>query len=98
MYIHMNEEAIKSVADYYGLASQLKQLVEECSELSVATLHYFRNKDSLEKIYEEMADVMIMIRQIIYLLGDDYKEIEEQVDYKLTRQLGRIIQKGGVLK
>lgn len=90
MYIHMNEEAIKSVADYYGLANQLKQLAEECSELSVEALHYIREGRGIERISEEIADVLIMIQQIIYLIGHGYGDIENYAEFKLDRQLSRI--------
>lgn len=90
MYIHMNEEAIKSVADYYGLANQLKQLAEECSELSVEALHYTRERGGTERISEEIVDVLIMINQIIYLLKNDTEKLEKYADFKLDRQLGRI--------
>ena len=90
MYIHMNEEAIKKIADYYGLKSQLKQLAEECSELSVEALHYTRERGGTERISEEIVDVLIMIQQIIYLLKNDTEKLEKYAEFKVNRQLDRI--------
>lgn len=90
MVIRIDEEKVKRIADYYGLRNQLKQLAEECSELSVEALHYTRERGGTERISEEMADVLIMIQQIVYLLRNDTEKLEKYADFKLDRQLGRI--------
>ena len=90
MVIKIDEEKVKRIADYYGLKNQLKQLAEECSELSVEALHYIREGRGIERISEEIADVLIMIQQIIYLLKNDTEKLEKYADFKLDRQLGRI--------
>lgn len=90
MVIKIDEEKVKKIADYYGLKNQLKQLAEECSELSVEVLHYTRERGGTERISEEIVDVLIMINQIIYLLKNDTEKLEKYADFKLDRQLGRI--------
>ena len=89
MVIRIDEEKVKRIADYYGWNNQLKQLAEECSELAVESLHYIR-KGGTERLFEEMADVLIMIQQIIYLIGHGYGDIEKYAEFKLDRQLSRI--------
>lgn len=90
MVIKIDEEKVKQIADYYGLKNQMKQLAEECCELSVEALHYTREKGATERISEEMVDVLIMIQQIIYLLRNDTEKLEKYADFKLDRQLDRI--------
>ena len=90
MVIKIDEEKVKRIADYYGWNNQLKQLAEECSELSVESLHYIREGRGIERISEEIADVLIMIQQIIYLLKNDIEKLEKYADFKLDRQLSRI--------
>ena len=90
MVIKIDEEKVKRIADYYGWNSQLRQLAEECSELSVEALHYTRERGGIERISEEIVDVLIMIQQIIYLLKNDTEKLEKYADFKLDRQLGRI--------
>lgn len=80
---------IMEIADHYGIERQLHQLAEECSELAVEASHSAR-KGTTVKIIEEMADVEIMIEQIIYLAKIDRKDIEECIQYKLERQMRRI--------
>ena len=90
MVIRIDEAKVKKIADYYGLKNQLKQLVEECCELSVEALHYTREMGGTERISEEIVDVLIMIQQITYLLRNDTEKLEKYADFKLDRQLGRI--------
>ena len=92
MNVYADEEKVKKIADHYGIKNQLRQLAEECSELSVEALHCIREKGGTERISEEMVDVLIMIQQIIYFLREDREELEEYADYKLDRQLKRIEQ------
>lgn len=80
---------IMEIADHYGIKKQMRQLAEECSELAVEASHSAR-KGTTVKIIEEMADVEIMIEQIIYLAKIDRKDIEECIQYKLERQMKRI--------
>ena len=90
MVIRIDEEKVKQIADFYGLKNQLKQLAEECCELSVEALHYTREKGGTERISEEIVDVLIMIQQVIYLAKIDRCDIEDCINYKLDRQMKRI--------
>ena len=90
MVIRIDEEKVKRIADYYGWNNQLKQLAEECCELSVESLHYIREGRGIERISEEIADVLIMVQQIIYLIGHGYGDVEKYAEFKLDRQLSRI--------
>lgn len=84
-----DNERIKTIADHYGIKEQLRQLAEECCELAVEANHSAR-KGVTVKIIEEIADVAIMMEQIIYLAEIDRKDIDEVIDYKLNRQIERI--------
>ena len=92
MVIRIDEAKIKEIADNYGLINQLRQLAEECCELSVEALHYTRKKGGTERISEEIVDVLIMIQQIIYLLRNDVKKLEKYAEFKLDRQMNRIME------
>ena len=85
----IRDTRIKTIANHYGTKMQMYQLAEECSELAVEALHSAR-KGTTVKIIEEMADVLIMIEQVIYLAGIDKGDIEDCIDYKLGRQITRI--------
>ena len=80
---------IMEIADHYGIEKQLHQLAEECSELAVEASHSAR-KGVTVKIIEEMADVLLMIEQVVYLSGIAIDDIDECIKFKIDRQLERI--------
>lgn len=88
-------EKIQYIADHYGLKEQLAQTREECAELIVATSKYDRANTGLEQIRaeeqiaEEMADVIIMLSQLEYLLRN-HVEVGYNIQRKLDRQIQRI--------
>ena len=85
----IDDESIKTIADHYGIKKQLRQLAEECSELAVEASHSAR-KGTTVKIIEEIADVQIMIEQIIYLARIDRCDIQDCINFKLDRQMKRM--------
>lgn len=82
---------IEKIALHYGFDSQSRQTIEEMAELTVALskMHREYSKDNLDNIIEELADVQIMIEQMMYLTSskNDVKQIMEQ---KIKRQLARM--------
>jgi NTP pyrophosphatase (non-canonical NTP hydrolase) len=62
---------IETIANHYGLTAQLDQTVEECAELIQAINKYKRDpcRKTRNHVAEEIADVSIMLVQLIYLLG-----------------------------
>lgn len=80
---------IMEIADHYGIEKQLHQLAEECSELAVEASHSAR-KGVTVKIIEEMADVLLMIEQVVYLSGIAIEDIDECIRFKIDRQMKRI--------
>ena len=85
----IEDERIKKIADHYGIEKQLHQLAEECSELAVEASHSAR-KGVTVKIIEEMADVLLMIEQVVYLANIAIEDIDECIQFKIDRQLERI--------
>lgn len=79
------EQYIQKIANYYGLDNQLNKTIEECAELIQA----LAKLESRENTIEEIADVQIMLKQMLYLL-DCEKEVEKVMEYKINRQLERI--------
>ena len=75
MEIMTNEEqqaVLQDAVDTYGMDNQMKVLQEECGELIVAVSHYQRGRvNAFDNIVEELADVTIMIKQMLYALDAD---------------------------
>ncbi len=96
----MYESKIKTIAEYYSTNNQLVQLAEESAELTQATLKYRIThcvnpinfeamRITRQNLMEEMADTLIMIEQLCYLLGCE-QVVKDVVALKLDRQLKRI--------
>ena len=67
----------------WGRDAQFEQLVEECAELIAAVKHYQRNKVTEQVIAEELADVLLMAGQMIYLLGEE--RVQKAVEAKIVK-------------
>ena len=88
------KDKIEYLADTYGYENQSRQLIEEMAELTQAVNHLWRHNDYTEfkhrqAVFEEMADVEIMLEQIKYLLNCR-DEVEEYKRYKVARQIKRL--------
>ena len=80
----MINDELRTIANFYGNATQYDKLQEELGELIEAI-----DEDNLEHVAEEIADVEIMLEQIKYL-SNLYETVKLQKDYKIMRQLQRV--------
>lgn len=78
----------EKIFKHYGEKAQLVQLQEELGELQSAISRYLNGKNN--NMYEEMADVLIMINQFKTSENIVDKIIEDFINEKLNRQLSRI--------
>ena len=94
----LETKKIYEIADKLGKEEILCQLSEECSELIQACLKYRRTMKGLtpktedeirENLFEELADVLLNIQQIMYLFSDEDEKVEESIksiqSYKTNR-------------
>ena len=94
----MKDKLLK-IINHYGIMKQLKYIHSEYFELDEAIIDYRYveiYKDSPAELFhklhmeEEIADVMVMLKQFQYYYGIEDKQIEEIMKYKIDRQLERI--------
>lgn len=98
----MKEDLLK-IINYYGIDKQLKYIHSEYYELDEAIINTedckafdesegvgYNEKICKKYITEEIADVMVMLKQFQYYYGIDDEQIEEIMKYKIDRQLIRI--------
>ena len=87
----MNKDLARQILQYYGLRHQKAKAIEELGELIVALQKdLLSGKDGLSQdVLEEIADVHIMIAQLLDDEGDR-TTVSLIVDKKLKRQMGRI--------
>jgi len=87
--------AIHAIATHYGKKAQSMQTCEECAELIQAVSKLTRGETSARilSLIEEIADVRIMMSQLMLLYGISDLEVTEVMQAKLERQLERIKRK-----
>lgn len=96
-------KAIESIADQFGYTEQSQQLVEEMAELTVAIHKLHRackpctNREAeeryqiaLDNVKEEIADVGVMLEQIVYLLQIPKEELLALMEFKVNRTKEKI--------
>ena len=92
----MVNEKLKKIINTYGVTNQLKYFQSEVYELTEALLESVITKSpwiGTDHIAEEIADVMVMLKQfqLYYCIKDE--EIEGIMKFKIDRQIGRIEKK-----
>ena len=81
------------ILEQYGIDNQILQFFEELAELQVALAHFRRNRNNLQDLIEEFADVSIMTKQILGYYKIKYEDIEKVVEKKLRRMEDRLDEK-----
>jgi hypothetical protein len=80
------------VLKHYGLQHQKAKAIEELAELIIALQKdLLADKDGLSKeVIEEMADVHVMLLQLMMYDEDYFNDVYDEIRYKLERQQERI--------
>ena len=90
----LNEKYIKiidKIINKYGKKAQVLQTVEEMSELTKELIKNInRGQDNESEITLEIADVLIMIMQLVEIYNIDGDKLLGAIEYKLLRQKERI--------
>lgn len=81
----MTEEKLLEIISFYGYEKQKLKAIEEMSELTKAIC-----KNDRENIIEELADVKIMIAQLMLIYNIDVEEVFKVMDSKVERTMNRI--------
>ena len=81
---------LKSLVGKYG-DKQIIVCIEEMSELTKELCKNLRGHYNLDKIYEEMADVYIMLAQMQILLQMEVEGLEYMINKKIERTKERLL-------
>lgn len=90
----MDKQKLLFIINSYGTKSQEDVAIEEMAELQKAILKHRRytGDETRAEIIDEIADVEIMIEQLKIIFSCK-KEVESRIDYKIERQIKRILDK-----
>ena len=90
----MQKEILQKAIKTYGTHNQMLKCIEECGELSRAVSRIltelssgdgFTTEKSQENLYEELADALIMIKQMIIMF--DCEDEVSAWEFKKTNRL-----------
>ena len=82
-------KALRILNSYDSKAQKMK-CCEELAELETALLKHINKGGNTDAVMEELADVYIMLEQLIFMMPFGENSLEEMIDFKLDRQLERI--------
>lgn len=80
---------LQRALDTYGSSLQITMVFEEMSELQKELCKYLRGRGSFEHIAEEIADVEIMLEQMMMLFccADDVRDVRRRKVERLKERL-----------
>lgn len=100
----MNKEALLKIINHYGIKHQLKYIHSEYFELDEAITQreyqpigkkpYELVEFEKAHIIEEIADIIVMLKQFQYYYDISDEDIEDIMKYKVQRQIERIKKDG----
>ena len=80
--------ATRSALETFGDYAQAQIAIEEMAELTVALKHYERGRIGVAAVQEELADVCIVVAQLVDVFGRD--AVVEMAERKQERLMKRI--------
>lgn len=85
------EIIISNIIQEHSKEEQVLQTIEELAELQKELIkNVNRGKDNIKEIILEIADVVIMITQLIQIYDIDKEKLQGAIEYKLLRQEKRL--------
>lgn len=86
----MDERKIAEILGHYSPEAQTIKAIEELAELQAELAKLLIKQGSREAMKNELADVFIMITQLMAIFDVDPEEFDKEVAFKLDRQIKRI--------
>ena len=86
---------IKEIVYHFGSYGQINKAVEELIELAEVLIKDVNKSELIrDHLYEELADVEIMLAQIKCIYNIDPEGLNQEIDRKIERTLQRISDEG----
>lgn len=79
------ETELKKIIEFYGEKAQTIKAIEELSELTKELCKYLNGQIDEKAIKEEMADVQVMLNQLILIFNSGKLDMERRMNIKIKR-------------
>ena len=86
-----SSQVLEKAIEVYGKDLQKQVAIEEMAELTKEICKDFRGKGNREHIIEEIADVCIMLDQLMIIYDIETNEMLDEIDIKTARLEERIL-------
>lgn len=86
----MDATKIEEILRHYSPEAQTIKAIEELAELQTELAKLLNKQGNVRTMQSEMADVVIMISQLMFIFDIDPETLDNEMAYKLDRQLKRI--------
>lgn len=86
----MDEKKINEILRHYSPEAQTVKALEELAELQTELAKVLNGQGSKRALKSEIADVVIMILQMMIIYDIYYEDLDNEIAFKLDRQLRRI--------
>lgn len=86
----MDERKIAEILMHYSAEEQTIKAIEELAELQAELAKLLLKQGHRDAMKSELADVFIMITQLMTIFDIDPAELDAEVAFKLDRQIKRI--------
>lgn len=86
----MDERKIQEILAAYSAEAQTIKAIEELAELQAELSRLLLKQGNRDAMKGELADVFIMITQLMAIFDIDPAELDAEVAFKLDRQIARI--------
>ena len=84
------KDDLEMIIAHYGPDAQIIKTIEEFSELTVELAKDMNSQGDIERILEEIADVLVMLEQLQLIYKFDWPSVEAISNEKINRTLNRI--------
>ena len=89
----MDEKMIESlwrILQHYGPRPQIIKAIEELAELQTELARDLNGQGNPDNMLSESADAFIMLMQVMAIYNIDMEALDEEIRFKIDRQLRRI--------
>lgn len=83
--LYQRNNILNKAIEKYGEDLQLDVAIEEMAELTKEIVKHKRGKGDINRTAEELADVYIMLKQLIIIFDIPHDSINKMVDKKIER-------------
>lgn len=84
------EKQLKQIITHFGQTAQIIKAMEEFGELTTELAKGLNGQGGLDRIAEEMADALVMIKQLMIIFDISGKDLDTLGNAKIVRTLNRI--------